>query len=144
MYQLIGLTILILGFGAQASTNPVTPKISQIYESFSQKKTELFKSDLNKKNIKQKVSEYLKSLNSEYEEVKAIENKSNELGLLSTEGNQMAYDIEVLAPLKDLASGLMTKEECAKAKHEHELNFPVIEDEQSKSIGNIINKICSQ
>ena len=117
-------------------------EVSKIYEQFINQKNELLKTDLNKKNIKEKVEASYKSLAQRLEDVKAIESKSK-ADLLTKEGNEMGYDLEVLEPLKDLATGLMTKEDCVKARHEHALNFPVIEDEQGKSIQNIMNKVCS-
>ncbi len=133
------IVILIIGFTSLTFASP--KEIVHIYENFSKQKTELLKADLNKKNIKETVANYYKQLNASYEEVKKLENDSKK-DLLTNEGNQMAYDIEVLEPLKILASGLMTKEDCVKAKHEHSLNFPVIADDDSKAIDNILNKVC--
>lgn len=121
-----------------------TPKeITQLYNRFADQKELLLKSDIGKKNAKQKVTAAYEALEKAMDEVKALESKSKDESLTS-EGNQMAYDLEILSPLKDLVSGAINKEDCTKARHEHELNFPVVEDEDGKAILNLINKICSK
>lgn len=137
MYQSI---ILVLLF-AQTSMASTPQEIANIYLNFETKKLEFLKNDFNKKTAKEKVISAYKALEKALEEVKAIESKSKD-DLLTAEGNQMAYDLEILAPVKDLAMSLMTKEDCAKARHEHALNFPVIQDEDSTSIAKAIDKIC--
>lgn len=138
MRQSIILPVLFFGWVSFASQKEIT----QVYENFSQQKKELLKADLNKKNIKETVEKYSKNLSISYEEVKKLEAKSKNV-LLTPEGNQMAYEIEILEPIRDLASSKMTKEDCKKAKHEHELNFPVVKDDESAAIENLINKVCN-
>lgn len=137
MYCSIIVTLFIGSLTWAASPKEVT----KIYADFEAKKNALLKSDLNKKNIKEKFTDTYKALEKSLEEVKAIESKTKD-DLLTPEGNQMAYDLEALAPVKDLALGLMSKEDCTKARHEHSLNFPVVEDEVSKSIESILRKVC--
>ncbi len=148
MRQSLVITLLVTLF-IGVSTSFATTKegseknnIARLFEQFEKEKSDLFKSDLTKANIKSKFEATSKNLEKFLDEVKAIEAKSDS-DLLTNEGNEMAYDIEVLEPLKTLAAGLLTKEECVKAKFEHELNFPVIEDEQAASIQNLINTICT-
>lgn len=132
--------ILLLASNSFASS----PKeIVKIYDDFESKKDELLKSKLDKKTAKDKIVPAYQALEKALDEVKAIESKAKN-DLLTTEGNQMAYDLEILSPIKDLAAGLISKEECEKARHEHALNFPVTEDEDSKAILSTINKICSE
>lgn len=140
MRQSIVLSILFVLVGSPSFASP--KEIMQVYENFSQQKKELLKADLNKKNIKETVAKYTKNLSISYEEVKKLEAKSKSV-LLTPEGNQMAYEIEILEPIRDLASSKMTKEDCMKAKHEHELNFPVVKDDESAAIENLINKVCN-
>ncbi len=144
MYQSIILSVLFATSLSYASTkaSDENKEINKIYADFTKQKNELLKSDLDKKNIKSKFEETYKNLEKSLAEVKAIESTSKTV-MLSSEGNEMAYDLEVLEPLKNLATGILTKEECVKAQHEHDLNFPIIEDEQAQSIKNILNKVCS-
>ena len=144
MYQSVILSLLFATSLSYAATkaNDENKEINKIYADFTKQKNDLLKSDLDKKNIKTKFEETYKNLEKNLADVKAIESTSKGV-LLSSEGNEMAYDLEVLEPLKNLATGILTKEECVKAQHEHDLNFPIIEDEQAQSIKNILNKVCS-
>ncbi len=138
MRQSIVLTI-ILSSVAYAST----PKqIADIYLSFETKKLEFLKVDYSKKDAKDRIIPAYESLEKAMNEVKDIEAKAKD-DQLTPEGNEMAYVLEILAPLKDLASSLMSKEDCEKARHEHALNFPVVEDEDSTAISKAIDKLCN-
>lgn len=139
MYQSV---IALLLYSVVSFAN--TPKeITKIYSDFEAKKTAFLKGDFTKKEAKEKVAKAYQDLEKALADVKAIESKSKET-LLTAEGNQMAYDLETLSPIKDLAAGLISKEDCNKARHEHALNFPVIEDDESKAIESLINKLCVQ
>ena len=138
MRQSIILTLLLASI-AYANT----PKeIADIYSNFETKKLELLKADFTKKDAKEKIIPAYEALERALNEVKDLEAKSKE-DQLTPEGNEMAYDLEILAPIKDLASGLMSKEDCDKARHEHTLNFPVVEDEDSTAIAKAIDKLCN-
>lgn len=120
-----------------------TPKeIADIYLTFETKKLEFLNADISKKDAKEKIVPAYEALERSLNLVKDLENKSSD-GALTAEGNEMAYDLEILAPIKDLASGLMSKEDCDKARHVHALNFPVVEDEDSAAISKMIEKICN-
>jgi hypothetical protein len=139
MYQSI-ITFSIIFSTSLAFSS--TKEITKIYEDFNKQKNEFLKADLNKKNIKDLADSYFKKLQSLYDQIKDLEAKDKK-DVLTPEGNEVAYDLETLQPIKLIAKGLITKEDCFKARHEHELNFPVAEDETSKAIENIFNKICN-
>lgn len=137
MYQSLIILLLTGSFSWAASPQEVT----KIYADFEEQKAELLKSDLSKKTNKEKAVASYKALEKALDEVKAIEAKTPK-NTLTVEGNQMAYDLEILSPIKDLAAGLTSPEDCTKARHEHSLNFPVVEDDDSKAIEAVINKAC--
>jgi len=138
MRQSIILTLLLASI-AYANT----PKeIADIYLNFETKKLELLKAEFTRKDAKEKIVPVYEALEKALNDVKDIESKSKD-DELTPEGNEMAYDLEILAPLKDLASGLMSKEDCDKARHIHSLNFPVVEDEDSVAIAKAIEKLCN-
>jgi len=139
MYQSV---IFILLF-AQASFAATPKEITQIYSNFETLKADFLKTDFTKKNARDKTVPAFEALSKALDEVKAIESKSKD-DLMTEEGNQMAYDIEILEPIKELASGLMSKEDCEKAYHAHALNFPVVEDDDSAAITKAIDKICHE
>lgn len=140
MYQSI-IMILLSASISQAATSATPQEITAIYLKFEAQKLELLKTDFSKKEAKAKVVSAYEALEKALSEVKDIESKAKN-DLLTEEGNQMAYDLEILEPIKNLASGLMSKEDCNKARHEHTLNFPVVEDEDAIAIGKAIDKIC--
>lgn len=136
-------SIIFILLVAQVSFAATPKEIIQIYSNFETQKAEFLKIDFTKKNAKDKAVPAYEALAKALDEVKSIESKSKE-DLLTEEGNQMAYDLEILEPIKELASGLMSKEDCDKARHEHALNFPVVEDDDSAAIKKSIDKICRE
>jgi hypothetical protein len=138
------LTTSVFAANKKAKQEPKDNEITKIYEDFQKQKEELFKADINKKNIREQFDRTYKSLSTSYEQMKALETKNKLAFEFSKEGNQMAFDIETLEPIKELANGSMTEEDCSKARHEHELNFPIVKDEQSKSIAKLIKKVCTK
>ena len=61
--------------------------------------------------------------------------------VLSMEGNQMAYDLEMLAPLQDLAKTNLSVEACKEASHDDKTNQT--KDGDAKEVTALIKKICS-
>jgi hypothetical protein len=137
-YFLLGLSLSAIA--AEKATDKQTD-LNRLFEEFQKQKVALLKAELNKKNAKTQVIAAFKNMDSSLEAVTALESKDKEV-LLSPEGNEMAYDLETLRPLFDLASGLMSAEDCKQARHEHQLNYPVVQDEQAEAITQLINKIC--
>lgn len=135
-------SIILTALLASVSYATTPKEVAGIYLNFETKKLELLKADFDKKTAKDKVVPAYQALEKALADVKNIESKSKD-DLLTAEGNQMAYDLEILAPIKDLAAGLMSKEDCDKARHEHALNFPVVEDEDSTAIAKAIDKLCN-
>jgi hypothetical protein len=128
-----------------------SPKaVNDLFHDFTQKKLAFLKSDLNKKNLKTELDKLWPELDSSFEKVKDIEAKidadndakGTDEDILTPEGNEMGYVIEILEPLRTLSNGLMNAEACEQAYHEHEMNFPVITSPDGDAIKAIIQKIC--
>lgn len=138
MRQSIVLTLLFASIAYAYSPK----EIADIYLNFETKKLEILKANFSKKDAKDKIIPAYQALEKALNEVKDLEAKVKD-NPLTPEGNEMAYDLEILAPIRDLALGLISKEDCDKARHEHALNFPVVEDEDSAAIARAIDKLCN-
>lgn len=136
MYQSL---LIITALAFHAPLFAAEQKISQIFDEYSKKKEEFFKADLNKKNAKEKLAEHIKFTDSKYELIKKIENAGKET-LLSEEGNQIAYDLELLAPVTILVNSKITATDCQATRHNNLLNST--DKKETDKIGQIIEKIC--
>lgn len=108
--------------------------ISKVYSDYKNKKNLFFASDLTQANIKAEINSYLKTIDNNYEAITTLESKNSEIEL-SIEGNQMAYDRELLQPLIDFSLSSMNNEACAIAIHDNKLNAEL-------PIELILKKIC--
>ncbi|MFZ3229456.1 MAG: hypothetical protein WA160_04575 [Pseudobdellovibrio sp.] len=122
--------IFLIQMSAFAQSNT----ISKVYSDYKNKKNLFFASDLTQANIKAEINSYLKTIDNNYEAITTLESKNSEIEL-SIEGNQMAYDRELLQPLIDFSLSSMNNEACAIAIHDNKLNAEL-------PIELILKKIC--
>lgn len=130
--HVITLFLLITGTSVFANTS-LTP----YYEDFQKTKAQFFNSKLTKKDFSKKFKELDVNLNATYGKLKIAEKEK-----LSTEGNQLALDLELLSPLRNLASTKMNKENCLQAKHLNSVNATTEEKEQHQLIEKVISIVC--
>lgn len=123
------------------STSAENSEIHQIYNSYLIKKKKFYSSEHNKKQTPMLLDDYYKAGESALEKIKNIELRNQKI-ILSAEGNQIALDMELLSPLQILSKDNFSKNSCAEAKHDHNLNY--IEKTQDYSnLTNIIGQFCN-
>lgn len=114
--------------------------IQNEYKKFSKAQNSFFSGSVSKETFKTKLSELITKLDASYDRVKKIEAEHADMEL-SREGNQMAYDLEMLSPLQGLAKTALDAEACAEAVHDDKINQS--KDEDAKEVTALIRKICS-
>ncbi len=139
MYQQL-ILILTITTISLASFADQKKDISEEYKNFRKIEDTFFAADINKKNFKAKMTALMSELTASYEKVKKFEASSSEV-MLSMEGNQMAYDLEMLSPLQDLAKSSINKETCREAQHNNKLNKA--EEGDATEVTALIKKICN-
>ena len=131
---LISVAAAALSFSALASTQ----EMDQIYSAFQKTKSEfLNEKNLSKKEFKKRFDTFDSELSSKYKAFKLIEKED-----LSTKGNQMAFDLEQLEPLRNLATSQISKEDCAQALHTNNLNANNEDKKEIEQISLILKSIC--
>ena len=127
---IFGLLINSVSFAA-------TPEINSIFEDFQKSKSQFLSAPISKKDFAKRFKDLDSSLNSKYGEFKTVEKDE-----LSIEGNQLALDLELLEPLRNLAAAKIDKESCRQAKHLNAMNTTLEEKPQIDTIEKIIATIC--
>ncbi len=133
MYQLVLIVSALFVLNCYA----VESETSSIYEDFQKTKTSFLTSKLTKKDFSVKFKKLDLELNSKYLKLKSLEKKE-----LTVEGNQLALDLELLEPLRNMAASQVNKTNCLKAKDLNQLNFTEEEKTQIKSIEKVLISIC--
>ena len=110
---------------------------NSIYEDFQKSKTSFLSSKMTKKDFSKKFKNLDLDLNSKYLELKSLEKQE-----LTVEGNQIALDLELLEPLRQLAHTQINKKNCLEAKNLNQLNFTEAEKTQINSIETVLKSIC--
>ena len=128
---------LMKSFAAEASIE----KIDSLYEDFKKTREEILTSNYTPKDFKQKFNLAYDKLQKKYDEVEKIEMQIKK-DLFTPKGNQMAFDIEVITPLKTLADGPLNKQNCQKISDENERNRAPDVIAQVDQVQKIINQIC--
>ena len=130
IYILFGLFSYCIVYGK--------PTVSETYEDFQKSKSNFFSSNPSRKDFSRKFKKLDSDLNAKFLELKSIEKTE-----LTEEGNQLALDLELLQPLRDLSSRKVNKDACLKALSLNQLNSTEEEKKQIEAIEKIIKSICS-
>lgn len=129
------LAVAILGAGHFAAASAV--QTSKIYNEFQISKTSFLNSQFTAKDFAKKFKTADAELNAKYVQLKAVEGDD-----LSIEGNQIALDLELLSPLRKLATSKINKETCNEAIHLNEMNSTPVEKMQLETIEKLIKMLC--
>ena len=135
MYQYILVGIFLSSY-SQASAND----IKKIYSVYKEARIKFYTSDVNKKNIKSKVADYLKVLNTSLQEIQNIESKTK-TPILSPEGNQIAYDQALFEPIHNLSKSKIDKKTCDEAEHLNKINA-ANDQKEYDMVNSILKKLC--
>ena len=131
---LITAAAAALSFSALASTQ----EMDQIYSAFQKTRSEFFnEKNLSKKEFKKRFDAFDSELSSKYKAFKLLEKED-----LSAKGNQMAFDLEQLEPLRDLATSQISKEDCSQALHTNSLNAGTEDKKEIEQISLILKSVC--
>ncbi len=139
MCKLVFNSAILIGclFSKVALAVTPNPQLRKVYTDLQANKTTFYNSNIQKSDFTEKFKNLDKELNAKYAQLKVLEGDQ-----MTIESNQTAVDIELLEPLRILASNSINKKYCAEAKHENELNAAPDEKEQIQIIENIITKLC--
>ena len=113
-------------------------QLRKVYDDLQTSKKAFFSSEILKKDFAQKFKNLDTELKVKYSKIKMLEGDG-----LSVEGNQTALDLELLEPLRMLATNQITKKSCSEAKHQNALNASPDEIAQIKTIETLITKLCN-
>ncbi len=95
----------------------LSPELKKDYTKFKKMYSDLLTKTADQKSFESSFVKDFKTLQTEFEIFSKKEKEE-----LSLEGNQMALDIEMLAPLDFLATSKINKESCAEAELLNEMN----------------------
>ncbi len=131
---LISIAAATLSFSAFASTQ----EMDQLYTVFQKTRADfLGQKNISKKEFKKSFDSVDSELNSKYKAYKLLEKDE-----LSPKGNQMAFDLEQLEPLRNLATSQITKDDCSQALHTNDLNASVEDKKEISQISQILKSVC--
>lgn len=119
MYKQLSLfTALLISVSALASTpTSLSPELKKDYDEFQRS----YEDAVSVSDDKAKFLKEFKSIETNLQKkYKAFDKKEGQA--ITSEGNQMALDIEMLEPLKIIAEGNASKESCSNAEFMNELN----------------------
>lgn len=140
-FTAIVIAATTLVFFKSYAADSQTAKLAELYSEFKKVKTEMLETQYTKKNFKSQFSKSYAVLKQKYEELQKTENLIKK-DLLSPEGNQMAFDLEVLAPLQSLADSNLDKKTCESVSDENERNSAPDVVESVNQVQKIIDQVC--
>lgn len=119
MYKQLSLfTALLISVSALASTpTSLSPELKKDYDEFQRSYDDAVAVSDDKAKFLKEFKSLETTLQKKY---KAFDKKEGQA--ITSEGNQMALDIEMLEPLKIIAEGNASKESCSNAEFMNELN----------------------
>ena len=135
MYQLIKPLVLTIflslsGYAAQNTMN-------DLYSDFQLTRIQLKSTAFTAKSFTIQFKAIDQQLQKKYAAYKALEKEE-----LTSKGNQMSYDLELLEPLRTLADSNLTKDDCQQSLHNNDLNFNNDDQQDNLTIKNIIKTVC--
>jgi len=113
MHQLILISIFSISLNSFASVSD----LNKDYNEFQNEYNKIFNIKNDKKEFSSEFNKIEKELQLQYKNFVKKEKKK-----LTSEGNQMALDLEVLEPLRILAEGTITEKKCSEADFANDLN----------------------
>lgn len=135
MYQLVRAMTLITLLSITAHAAPST--MNDLYSEFQLTRIQLKSTKFSAPSFTSQFRAIDQQLHKKYTAYKALEKDE-----LTSKGNQMAYDIELLEPLKSLANSKMTKDDCQQSLHNNELNYNEDDKQDNETIKKIILTVC--
>lgn len=135
MRQLILICLAAAALSVSAMASP--KEMEQLYTEFQKSRDLISSAAFTKKDFIKQFKKIDKELDHKYQSYKSFEKEE-----LTSKGNQMAYDLELLEPLRLLANSKMTKDDCAQALHSNELNANEDDEKENKKIQGIILSVC--
>ncbi len=109
-----------------------------VYEDFQKTKDLFLSSTKTKKDFAKKFKKLDADLNAKFLKLKSLEKKQ-----LSVEGNQLALDLELLQPLRNLATSAINKINCRNAETLNQMNLTDEEKDQINLIEKVLKSICN-
>lgn len=115
----LGLITLFVVSSTALATTPtsLSPELKKDYDEFQRSYEDALTMSGDKAKFLQEFKSIESSLQKKY---KAFDKKEGQS--ITSEGNQMALDIEMLEPLRIIAEGNASKESCSNAEFINELN----------------------
>lgn len=129
--------ILVILFSALHS---YSDEIENIYSEYEKVKNTFYSANINRNNASQALETYKTKTSSYLEKIELLEDK-DKTTKLSPEGNQLAYDLEIIEPLSILINGKFDKASCDKAYQLNESNTD-LKNIIFKKIKSIIQNLC--
>lgn len=136
MRQLTLAMTVILTLSAAALS--ATDRRDEVYGTFQKMRSEfLVQGSVTKKDFPSRFKTLDTELNSKYKEFKTLEKQD-----LTSKGNQMAYDLEMMEPLRNLAHSKLSKQDCSEAMHINDLNFNEDDKFEIEKMDLILKAVC--
>lgn len=136
MYQHF-LTTFFLVVAIPTTVLAATPNIDSMYTDFQSTQAKLFAAPVTKKDFSKRFKDVDAELKAKYEKIVASEKDE-----LTIEGNQIAFELELLEPLRKLANSKFDKETCKQARHTNLMNTTLEDKAKNDLIEKTINSVC--
>ena len=134
MRQLItSISMVLLTSFTQAAPNAM----NDLYSDFQLTRIQLKSKPFTAANFVSQFKAIDQQLQKKYQAYKALEKEE-----LTSKGNQMAYDLELLEPLRTLSLSGLTKDDCQQSLHNNELNYNIEDKQENENIVKIIKAVC--
>ena len=111
--------------------------ISTTYDEFQKIKSQFLSAKITRNDFPKKFRKIDAELKAKYSELKSLEKIE-----LTVEGNQLALDLELLQPLRDLAKSKINKENCQESLSSNQRNLTAEEKRQTDAIEKLIKSVC--
>lgn len=125
--------ILSLALTLQAAPNAM----NDLYSEFQLTRIQLKSTVFTAQNFVTRFQSIDQQLQKKYTAYKSLEKEE-----LTSKGNQMSYDLELLEPLRSLASQGINTDNCQQSSHNNEINFNVDDKSDNELIQRIIKSVC--
>lgn len=130
------LICILCGFFLSYAANAAA-SMSTTYDDFQKIKSQFLSAKMTRNDFSKKFKKVDAELNAKYSKLKSFEKTE-----LTVEGNQLALDLELLQPLRDLAKSKINKENCQEALSSNQRNLTAEEKNQTDAIEKLIKSVC--
>lgn len=135
MHQLIRTFALFTFLSITAHS--AQSSMQDLYSDFQLTRIQLKSTKFNSQSFTSQFQAIDQQLQKKYEAYRKLQKEN-----FTTEGNQMAYDIELIGPLRSLAATKLTKDDCQEALHDNELNYNDDDKQENALVRKIILTVC--